>query len=482
MKAKRLLSLLLTLFLLLGYTTSYADSMPNPTVDPNATEYDKEHPENLEEGQLACAAAIVIEESSGNPIFEKNADAIMYPASTTKIMTVLLGILYGNLEDVVTVSYAGSEAGVKAMLDENSSVLGLREGEEIVLEDLLYGTLIRSGNDGTIAIAEHIAGSEAAFVEMMNAKAYELGMYNTHFANSHGLHDPTHFTTAEDMSILARAAMQNETFRAIASTTSYNMPKTNKRQERTITSGHRIMNPSETSYYYEYMTGIKSGSHSDAGYCFVGAAEKDGVNLISVVFYSNRYYVWHDTKKLMEYGFSQYQHVSLEDLYHRNPLKAYILGYDKTDRGLGELELSISPSYTGESAEITATKDEIEYLAENLRDLVHVEYTRELMAPVTSGETMGVLSYVTDGGTLIEYDLIATRSIPERSDKPLTIEQIEAKTDSAESLPPDLTSVILSGAIILVLLTAVFSAFGIVIWRMRRHYARLPKNKNRYVK
>ena len=83
MKAKRLLSLLLTLFLLFGYTTSYADSMPNPTVDPNATEYDKEHPENLEEGHLACAAAIVIEESSGNPIFEKNADAIMYPASTT---------------------------------------------------------------------------------------------------------------------------------------------------------------------------------------------------------------------------------------------------------------------------------------------------------------------------------------------------------------------------------------------------------------
>lgn len=459
-----------------------AEGIPEPTVNPNAAEYDKEHPENLEEEQLVAAAAIVIEESSGNSIFEKNAYDRMYPASTTKIMTVLLALKHADLDEVVTVSYAASSDGVKAMLDPDSSTLGLREGEAIVMKDLLYGTMLRSGNDGTIAIAEHIAGSTDAFVQMMNNYAAQLGMADTHFMNVHGLHDPNHYTTAYDMAILAREAMQNDVFRDIVASVTYNMPETNKRSARTITTGPRILNPSESNYYYDPITGIKSGFHSMAQYCFVGSASKDGVDLISVVFCSNRYYVWYDTEKLMDYGFSQYEHVTLTELYQENPITVYATGYDMSDQALGALELSCAPQSAGGSAEITATHAEIENLAQTLRNLVLVEYTRELKAPITAGEVIGTMTYLTPDGEAIVYDLLATRSIAGRANSPMSVDEIIAKTDSDESLPPNLVEPLLIFVGVCSALTAVIVTVILMLQRMRRRYARLPKNKNRYVK
>lgn len=476
--------IVMILFALLCLFTlsAYAEGVPEPTVNPNASPYDKEHPEVLEEDQLVAAAAIVIEESSGNPIFEKNPYERMYPASTTKIMTVLLALQHADLDEVVTVSYAASADGVKAMLDPESSTLGLREGEKIVMKDLLYGTMLRSGNDGTIAIAEHIAGSTDAFVQMMNSYAAELGMDATHFVNVHGLHHPDHYTTAYDMAILAREAMQNDVFRDIVSSVTYNMPETNERSARTITTGPRILNPSETNYYYEPITGIKSGYHSMAQYCFVGSATKDGVDLISVVFCSNRYYVWYDTEKLMDYGFSQYEHVTLTDLYQENPITVYATGYDMSDQALGELELSCAPRDAGVSAEITATHDEIKNLAQTLRNLVLVEYTRELKAPITAGEVIGTMTYLTEDGDPIVYDLLATRSIAGRASAPMTVDQIIAKTDSDDSLPPNLTEPFLIFIGVCSALTAIIVSVILMLRRVRRRYARLPRNKNRYVK
>ena len=159
-------------------------------------EYDPEHPELLTEDDLTGVSCILIEQTSGDVIFEKDADRLMYPASTTKIMTVLLGILAtDDLNELVTVSYAGSKDGVKTLLDPNSSYLGLKEGEQLTMQDLLYGTILRSGNDGAIAIAEHISGTEANFVNLMNQTAQSFGMTNTNFMNSHGLHHDYHYTT-----------------------------------------------------------------------------------------------------------------------------------------------------------------------------------------------------------------------------------------------------------------------------------------------
>ena len=188
---RRLICLLLALGLL---TISAVAEMPNPTLDPNANPYDETHPELLEADQLYCTSAILIEQSTGEVIFEKNADLTMYPASTTKIMTVLLGILNSNPDDKVTVSYNGSAAAMRA-IDSEATVISLQEGEELTMQDLLFGTLIRSGNDGAVAIAEAVAGNESTFVALMNQTAHDLGMNSTHFMNPHGLHDDNHYTT-----------------------------------------------------------------------------------------------------------------------------------------------------------------------------------------------------------------------------------------------------------------------------------------------
>jgi len=477
---KRLACLLLTAMLLLSAALAEA---PNPTVDPNADPYDPEHPELLEDNQLAAAAALVMEESTGEIIFDKNKDMILYPASTTKIMTVYLGILTCELDEAVTVSANAINVG-----DPDATMLGLDEGEIIRMEDLLVGTLLRSGNDGANAIAEHVSGSIDNFVALMNDTAQALGMTNTHFVNAHGLHDPNHFTTAADLALLAREAMSNETFRRIAGLKTYNIPKTNTHRARSLTTRHRLMlqnwSGESNSFYYQPMTGIKSGSHSMAAYCFVGSASKDGVDLISVVLCSGYYDYMRDTKKLMEYGFSQFESVSVIDLYKEHPVTVYTSGYALDDRGLGELSLSAVPVDPTKNPLLTVLRDDRSTMARNLRDNVLIEYTRELKAPITAGEVMGVMSYILPTtGEMVQYNLLATRTIRERTDAPLTLAQIVAMTDADPNpFPPMTPEVVLILLSPFLLLLAVILIIRLIVRQYRRLYARLPKNHNRYVK
>lgn len=452
-------------------------------------EYDANHPDLLEDEDLTGEACILIEQTTGKVIYEKNADALMYPASTTKIMTVLLGIqaCNGDLDQVVRVSYAGSKNGVRTMLDPDSSVLGLIEGEEITMRDLLYGTILRSGNDGAIAIAEAVSGSESAFVDLMNQAAEQYGLTGTHFVNAHGLHDDYHYTTARDLATLAYEAMQDADFAAIAGSVTHNMAATNMQKARTISTGHRIMlknwNGEANSYYYEYVHGIKSGTTDAAGSCYVGAGEKDGVKLISVVLHSDRYNVWRDTKRLMEYGFSQYTSTTLTQMYQANPLKVYTTGYDKDDIGLGVLELTASPVDPSNVITIAGTHDEIAQMTDNLRNLVLVQYTRELKAPIAAGEVIGTMTYVTDAGETVDYNLLASRSVIARKNAPPTLAEIIAATEADPNPFPPLTVeivlIVLSPLLIVAVLIVLIRA---IVRGHKRRYARLPRNKNRYVK
>ena len=478
---KRILCLLLAVVFLLP-VAAHAEA-PNPTIAPSADPYDPESPELLDPSQLAAYSALVMEESTGDIIFEKDIDRVLYPASTTKIMTVLLGILCCDLNEEVTVSYSAINVG-----DPDATMIGLDEGEIIRMEDLLYGTLLVSGNDGANAIAEHVAGTQEEFVALMNATAWELGMTNTHFVNAHGLHDPDHYSTARDLATLARYAMANETFREIAKTTTYNIPETNTHRARSLTTRHRIMRKTysgeSNSYYYAPVTGIKSGSHSMAAYCYVGSASRDGVDLLSVVMCSGRYDNMRDTKKLMEYGFSQFESVSVGTLYQESPLKIYTSGYALNDQGLGELTLSAVPVDPENVPLITLRKDEVQIYADKLQDMALVQYTRDLIAPVAAGEVMGTMTYVipTTGETVV-YNLLATRTIPERTDLPPTLAEIYAESEADPNPFPPLTA-----EVVLIFLSP-FLATGFVIFflwwlvrQYRRFYARLPKNMNRYVK
>jgi len=221
---------------------------------------------------------------SGRVLYEHNADAKMLIASTTKIMTALVAIREGELSDTVTVSAAA--AGT-----EGSSMY-LKAGEKLTLETLLYGLMLCSGNDAAVAIADHVGGSQEGFVKLMNDTARELGMASTSFANPNGLDHEDHYSTARDMAVLARAAMENETLVRIAST-------------RSITIGARTMhNHNKLLSYAEGCIGLKTGYTRAAGRTLVSCVQRGGQRLIAVTLQDGN--DWADHQALYDYGFAAF--------------------------------------------------------------------------------------------------------------------------------------------------------------------------------
>ena len=419
----------LCIFLLLPGLLFTAPALGEPKISSDANPYDPERPQDLQEEQLVASSAILIEAESGEVVFEKNADQVMFPASTTKILTVLLGLTIGKtnnmLDEIITVS------GDAVNIPDDSSTIPLAAGETIRFEDLLYATMVRSGNEGANAIAEAISGSIPDFVDLMNQPAQFFGCTSTHFANPHGLHDENHYTTARDMAIIAREAMNNSTFRQIAATTSYALPKSNEHSARTVNNNKNalMVQGENNQYYYGYANGIKTGSHSQAGDCYVGSASKNGVNLISVVFFSSSTGRWTDTKRLMEYGFSQYTSVSPVELYDMNPIILETTGFSMDDPDLGRLPLYLVPMDSSATASIVATYSQVEAMARNLQQLVIIQYIRDFAAPIEAGEQMGTMTYFpTDGSDPVEYGLIASRSIKHRENAPKSIQEIMTET------------------------------------------------------
>lgn len=213
---------------------------------------------------ISAASAIVIEASSRTPLYEKDSHTRRPPASTTKIVTALLAIERADPKQMLTVSSRAAEV--------EGSQLGLQEGDQLSLQDLLHILLMKSGNDAAITIAENLAGSIEIFAEWMNRKAEEFGLKNTHFTNPHGLPDDNHYTTAYDLAILAAKAMENELFREI-------VQKTKTKLEY---KGLVLSNSNKLLYNCPGACGIKTGFTKKAGRCLVSAAERDNVTLICV--------------------------------------------------------------------------------------------------------------------------------------------------------------------------------------------------------
>ncbi len=450
-----------------------------PTLPSDADPYDAEHPENLSEDQLYARAAILIEATTGEVIFEKNPDEIMYPASTTKILTVLLGIMMGNLDATVTMTDTAA-----ALPDDNISTIPLSVGETINFQDLLYATMLCSGNDGANLIAEIVSGNINDFVMLMNQTASLYGCTSTHFQNPTGLYSDDHYTTARDMAKIAQAAMQNDLFRQIAMCYSFSLPRSNLNRSRVLVSGSdALLNPYEgNDFYYPYANGIKTGFLSKAGYCYVGSAVRDDVQLISVVLYTTKDGRWTDTKKLMEYGFSQFVSVTPVELYAMNPLVVETSGFSMDDDDLGRLQLDLVADANDRTVHIVATKTEIEAMARNLKQLVLVEYDRDFNAPITAGDSFGTLTYYpSDGGSAIEYDLVASRSVQRRENAPLTLEEIEAMVRADPNpFPPLSVELVLIFVIPLLILALLIWLLTRLFRRKRRRASRVPKPKNRY--
>ncbi len=448
-------------------------------VDP----YDPEKPEELDPDQLYAKAAILIEAKSGEVIFEKNADKKMYPASTTKILTTLLGLMMGDMSQTVTMTETAM------VYEDNVSEIDLDVGETINFKDLLFATMVRSGNEGANLIAETIAGDTYSFAQLMNQAARMYGCTNTNFVNPHGLHDEEHYTTARDMAKIAQAAMQNDTFRQIASTYAYQLPRSNLRRSRLLTgTSVNWLNPNQettensTSTYYPYATGIKTGYHARAGYCYVGSAERDGVELISVVFYTSYYGRWSDSRKLMEYGFSQIVSVTPEEMYNLNPITVDTSGFSLEDEQIGRLQLNAQIRPDQRTVSIVGTRAEIESMSRDLRKTVQIEYTRDFAAPIEQGEVIGSMTYFPeDGGSPVLYDLVASRSVQRRENAPLTLEEIERQVrEDPNPLPPLSVELVLILLLPVAIFLGVYFLVGRFVKKRAYHRGRLPKSLNRH--
>jgi D-alanyl-D-alanine carboxypeptidase (penicillin-binding protein 5/6) len=241
--------------------------------------------------------AVLMDPVNGQVLYEKNADEKIYPASTTKILTAIIALESGKMNDMVTIP-------LEASLVEGSAI-GLQEGEKISLRDLLYALMLNSGNDSAVAIAFHLGGSIDGFAQIMNRKAAGLGAVNTHFSNPNGLPESNHYSTARDMALITSYAMQNPEFRDIVATKVMTI-------ERDVPEAQTYLgNHNKMLWNYDGAIGVKTGYTDDAGQCLVTAAARGGRELLAVVMKSEGDNIWTDSTSLLDYGFTGFNTVML---------------------------------------------------------------------------------------------------------------------------------------------------------------------------
>ena len=265
--------------------------------------------ENWPKGpQIYSEAGIVMDIDSGAILYAKNIDSPHYPASITKVLTALVAMENNKLTDTVTVKQEDI-----AILTPGDSHIALKVGEEISYEDALYAALLASANEAAHSLASNTEGGYEAFLEKMNAKAAELGCTNSHFTNTHGLHESEHYTTARDMALIGAAAFRNEDFMKITGTLQYKIPKTNLTNvERYVAQNHKMLYDWR-SEYYEYCKGGKTGYTLEALNTLITFSSKDGVNLVAVVLRAHgKGKTFIDTRAMLDYAYSNFNKVPVD--------------------------------------------------------------------------------------------------------------------------------------------------------------------------
>lgn len=367
----------------------------------------------LDDPEVTAKAVLLADADSGRIFFSQNADMKMYPASLTKIMTVLLAVEAVDrgevsLEDEVTCSEA-----CLAGLDEDGSTANIVAGETMTLRNLMYCALVESANEACNVIAEYIGGSIETFVQMMNDRAKELGCTGTHFANTHGLPDENHYTTASDMYLISMEAINQDLFMEICNTAKYTVPATNLSGERLLSNTNGLINadsPYYKGYYYEYARGVKTGHTSAAGYCLVSTAEKDGMHLIAVVLGglgtengdgSLTYGNFVDTIGLYNWVFNNF---SVQEILKSSELVC---------------EVDVAMGSDGDSVTLRP-KDVVTALLPNDMDpstferritIYSDESGEKLTAPVEAGEVLGEITVSKDGVVYGSTYLVASTSV-----------------------------------------------------------------------
>jgi len=446
MKKYRLASLLLSLLLTAAILSPAAHAAPAP--------------------EIMAGAALLMDAANDEVLFEKNADQKMYPASLTKVMTALLVLEevdagHLSLDQVITASNTFS-AGLTA----NGSTQDIQAGEQMSLRDLLYCLLVASANEASNILAETVDGSVSAFVERMNQRALALGCVNTHFANPHGLHDDDHYTTAHDIYLIARAAMENDTFRTIVSTRSYEIPATNMHKARLFYSTNALLVTwyYRESYVYDKTIGIKTGTTDEGGYCLLSAAEDGEDYLISVVLNApllekedggsdRRQFT--ESRELFKWGFSNFTRRQIVDT--ATPLAQVDVTLSQTDHVL------VRPAH---QLERTLPRD---LKLEDIKQEITLD-AETVQAPVSAGQVLGKLTLTYQGEELGTVDLVAV-SGAERSRLLYYLDQIQSFFQHAG---------VKLIAVVLILLLALFILRKTVLRPRSRYGSRYSGRRRNY--
>lgn len=298
---KKVLSILLIFILIFGIAEiKYADDELEEILENDElNDAISVSNESTDEPIINSRIGVIFDRKSGRVIWGKNENKRSAMASTTKIMTCIIVLENANLNDEVTVSNKAGGTG--------GSRLGLKKGDKITINDLLYGLMLRSGNDAAVALAEHIGGSKEGFAKLMNDKASELGLKDTHFVTPHGLDDPEHYTTAYELAKITDYALKNEKFARIVGT-----------KECTINiNGYskQLTNTNELLGYLQGVNGVKTGFTNNAGRCLVTSSNRDNFEIITVVLGADTKKIrTTDSIKLIEYAYKNYTKINIEDI------------------------------------------------------------------------------------------------------------------------------------------------------------------------
>lgn len=332
--------------------------------------------------ELTAKSAIVMDARTGKVLYARDAESKRYPASTTKMMTLIVALEHGNLDEMVTTSQNASST-------EGSS-LWLSPGEQLKLMDMLYGIMLISGNDATVAVAEHISGSVEKFAKLMTEKAHAIGANNTNFTNSSGLPDPNHITTAHDLAKIAAYGYKNPIFSQIVSTQKKIIPWPGKDHDRELYNENKML------WLFDGGNGVKTGYTDAAGRCLVSAAKRNDIQLVAVVLDSD--HMWDDSIALLDYGFQQLQPMTLFN-------KGDILKTVKVTDGKSDAVKLI----TSDNMIVPISSDD----KEQFRTII--DAPAKIEAPVVVGQKLGVARILYKDTEIGTVDLIATETVERKT-------------------------------------------------------------------
>ncbi len=351
--------------------------------------------------EIQAKAALLVDEKTGTVVYAKNEHQEMYPASLTKIMTALLvlrAIDAGqfSLSDEITVSQSAMEG-----LSADGSTAGIEAGEVMSVENLLYCMMVVSANEACNILGEKVSGSVNGFVDAMNAAAKELGCENTHFVNPHGLHDDQHYSSAWDLYLITKAALEYPMFMTVCDTASITIPATNLSPERPLRNTNYLISGRSKDYLNPDAHGIKTGSHSQAGHCLVSSARRGTLGFISVVLGTERIkrddgiwwtYSFGETNRLFDWAFSNFAYQTVLS--------------DSDVAGEAPVALSQEDHVTlrpAEAVEILAPRD---LEPESIEKVITLD-SDPVEAPISEGDKLGTLSIQIDGKEYANVDLLA---------------------------------------------------------------------------